>query len=153
MEENELPVFSWPPLKTFTADRLELKVHEGLWGIAGYPEFSHSYAWVVLVWAAVNGLIGRHTQISTPRSLGVKGNAKNLLLDALDALLKGTDILVPDDHRLGSVHLRNGRITFSGRPFAILDQGRKHSLEIFEAVKKKTLIDDSDLSDREKKLS
>jgi hypothetical protein len=105
----------------------------------------------MLVWAAANGLIGRHTHISTPRSLVKKGNAKTLLLDALDALLNGTDILVPDDHRLGSVHLKNGRITFSGKPFAILEQGRKHSLEIFEAVKKKTLIDDSDLTDTEKK--
>jgi len=39
----------------------------------------------------------------------------------------------------------NGRFFYSPLPFALLEKGTKHSLEIFEEVKKKAMLDDIDL--------
>jgi hypothetical protein len=145
LEEYELPIFSCPPPPHFLADRLEMKKDGGFWGFEGFRKFSHRYAWVVLVWAAAAGLIGKGTRIIAPQELTMKRNWKDLLLHSLEALRKGADILVPEDHSQGSIHFKSGRIFFIATPFAILEEGEKHSLGLFEDIKKKTMIDDIDL--------
>ncbi len=146
LEENELPIFSYPAPPYFVAERLELKREGGLWGFEGSRKFfSHRHPWVVFVWATAAGLLGKGTKVTTPQDLVMKRNWKDLLLNSLKALRNGADILVPDDHSQGSIHFRKGRIFFLPAPFAILGQGQKHSLGLFEDIKKKTLIDDIDL--------
>jgi len=148
LERNELPVFCWPLPAGFERDRVELTVSDGLWCVQGAPEFRHAYAWVVLTWAAVSGLIGPATKVAAPRSLGMKRDGPALLQGTLDALGKGVELLVPHDPTQGSIAVKGGRFFFSPQPFAILEKGRKHSVELFEMVKKKTLIDDHGLSDK-----
>lgn len=145
LEENELPVFSYPPPPHFQADRLELKRNGSLWGFEGIGKFGHRHPWVVFLWAVIAGLIGKDTRITVPQDLMIKRTWKGLLLEALEALRNGTDVLVPEDPGQGSIHFRNGRIFFLSAPFAILGQGEKHSLGLFDEVKKKTLVDDIDL--------
>ncbi|HQI01344.1 MAG TPA: hypothetical protein PLF54_06735 [Deltaproteobacteria bacterium] len=145
LEENELPVFSFPPPPHFPAERLELKKRGSLWGFEGIRTFSHEYPWVVLVWAAAAGLIGRGTRVIAPQGPMMRRGWKDLLLHSLEALRRGTDILVPDDHSQGSLRSGKGRIFFHPAPFAILGEGQKYSLALFEDIKKKTLIDDTGL--------
>jgi hypothetical protein len=151
VEKNELPVFCWPLPPRFELGRAELKINDGFWGLDGIHEFRHAYPWVVLAWATLAGLIGPSTRVAAPRSLGLKRGCEDLLLEMLEAVSKGADLLVPHDPAQGSVSVRNGRFFFSPKPFAILEKGRKHSVELFEMVKKKTLIDDYDLKDKLKK--
>ncbi len=145
LQKNELPIFSWPPLPQFSIERAALQMDDYLWGIQSFGEFRHKYAWVVLIWASLAGLIGTHTRIAAPDALMLKRACKGQLLEALNAIRKGADILVPEDHRHGSIQIKDGRPFFSSEPFAILERGSKHSVELFEVVKKKTLIDDSGL--------
>ena len=150
-EENELPVFCWPMATRFEAGRAELKIVDGQWGIHGVPELRHAYPWVVCAWATLAGIIGPSTRVIAPKSLGMKKNGEELLMGMREAMGRGVDLLVPHDPAQGSISLRNGRFFFSPRHFAIFDKGKKHSLELFELVKKKTLIDDYDLKDKLKK--
>ena len=110
-------------------------------------EFGHAHAWVVLVWAALAGLAGPASRIFVPREPGIKHNAGKILRGCVEAILHGADMLVPEDHLQGSIYMRDGRFFFSSDPFAILGQGNKHSVGLFEIIKKKALLDDIDLKD------
>lgn len=145
LEKDELPVFTWPPLPQFSVERVSLEMNDYLWSIQGFGEFKHKHAWVVLLWAAVIGLIGARTRITAPDVLMLKRTCEKNLFDALKAIRQGKDLLVPEDHRHGSVQIKQGRLYFSAAPFAILEKGNKHSVGLFEIIKKKTLIDDSGL--------
>lgn len=151
LKRNELPVFSWPPPRTFALDRLVLVQESGHWGIAQTREFRHAHAWVVLAWAALAGLVGPATRITAPRELRVKPGARKILLEGIEALLLGKDSLIPEDHFQGAIHLKKGGFFFSPGPFALLEQGEKHCMELFETVKKKALLDDIDLGKDGKK--
>lgn len=146
-EENEIPVCSWPPPDRFMLDRLSLRCSHDLWSIAEAREFGHAHAWVALTWAALAGLVGPAGRIAAPQELSMKQTAGKVLLACIDAVVHGADMLIPDDHLLGSIHMRGGRFFFSPGPFAILGQGSKHFIELFETVKKKALLDDIDLKD------
>lgn len=145
LEENELPVFSWPPLPHFSVQRAVLEMNDYVWSIQGFGEFKHKHAWVVLLWTSMVGLIGTQTRITAPDVLMLRRTCKKLLFDAMEAIRQGADRLVPEDHRHGSIQIKDGRPFFSAAPFAILERGNKHSVELFEIIKKKTLIDDSGL--------
>ncbi|HPD22455.1 MAG: hypothetical protein ACOX3E_08635 [Desulfomonilia bacterium] len=151
LERDELPVFSWPPSMSFELDRLDLVQERRNWGIAQTREFRHAHAWVVLTWAALAGLAGRATRITAPRELHMKPSARNILLEGIDALLLGKDSLIPQDHLQGAIHLKEGRFFFSSGPFAILEKGNKHCIELFETIKKKALLDDINLGKDRKK--
>ena len=151
LKRDELPVFSWPPPVTFELDRLVLGQERRHWGVEQAREFRHAHAWVVLTWAALAGLVGRATHITAPRSLRVKPGVRKILLEGIKALLLGKDSLIPEDHFQGAIHLEEGRFFFSPGPFAILEQGNKHCMDLFEAVKKKALLDDIDLGKDGKK--
>jgi hypothetical protein len=151
LEDGELPVFSWPTGSRYEMNRIELKISDGLWGISGVHEFRHRYPWAVLAWATVAGLVGPHTRVAAPKSLNMKRDVEPLLMSLREAVDRGVDLLVPHDPAQGSIRMRGGRFFFSPRPFAILEPGRKHSVELFEMVKKKTLIDDQDLKGTLKK--
>ncbi len=151
LKRDELPVFSWPPPVTFALDRLVLRQERRNWGFAQTREFRHAHAWVVLTWAALAGLVGRSTRISAPRELRVKPGSRKILLEGIEALLLGKDSLIPDDHFQGAIRLKRGRCFFSPGAFALLEQGDKHCMDLFEAVKKKALLDDIDLGRHGKK--
>ncbi len=151
LKRDELPVFSWPPSMSFELDRLALGQERRHWGVAQTREFRHAHAWVVLTWAALAGLVGRATRITAPRELRMKSGVRKILLEGVESLLHGKDSLIPDDHFQGAIHLKGGRFFFSPGPFAILEQGNKHCIELFEAVKKKALLDDIDLGKGGKK--
>ena len=147
IEKDEIPVCSWPPLERYTLDRLSLGRDRGLWYVEEAREFGHAHAWVVLVWAALAGLAGPASRIFVPREPGIKHNAGKILRGCVEAILHGADMLVPEDHLQGSIYMRDGRFFFSSDPFAILGQGNKHSVGLFEIIKKKALLDDIDLKD------
>jgi hypothetical protein len=142
LEENELPIFSWPPPGHFALPSAQLCLEEDQWYIRQAKQFSHPYPWVVLMWAVIAGLISNETHLSVPGSLNFKRDKKQRLLKALK---NDVDIFVPEDHTQGSIHKKGGRFFFSDQPFAILEKGEKFSLELFESIKKKALLDDSDL--------
>jgi hypothetical protein len=142
LEENELPIFSWPSPAHLALPSAQLYSEEGLCYIRQAKQFSHPYPWVVLMWAVIAGLINEQTHLSLPGSLNFKRDKKHMLFKALG---NDVDIIVPEDHMQGSIHKKGGRFFFSDQPFAILEEGQKFSLELFESIKKKALLDDSDL--------
>jgi hypothetical protein len=145
LEEDELPICAWPPPGHFGLERLSLVHDRDGWSIAEAREFRHAHAWVVLAWVALAGLVAPGTRIISPGELGLKRSAGELLRRAAEAMASGVDLLVPENHLQGSVRFVNGRFFYSPLPFALLEKGTKHSLEIFEEVKKKAMLDDIDL--------
>ncbi|HOO37094.1 MAG TPA: hypothetical protein PLV78_02205 [Deltaproteobacteria bacterium] len=150
MEENELPVFSWPPPEHMALPAARLCQDKGLWSIREAGQYRHSYPWVVLTWGVVAGLINSGTQLSFPSSLLFRRDIKKRLLALHEEIAQGAEIIVPEDHTKGSIQFRCGRFFFSNTPFAILEKGNKYSLELFESIKKKALLDDIDLDKYEK---
>lgn len=148
LEKNELPICAWPPPEHYGLERLSLVHDRDGWSIAEAREFRHPHAWVVLAWAALAGLVMPGTRITSPDEPGLKRSAGDLLRQAAKALASGADILVPENHLQGSVRFSGGRLFYSSQPFALLEQGAKHSVELFEGVKKKALLDDIDLKPR-----
>lgn len=145
LEEKELPLFSWPPPSGWELGRASLS-HDGeSWFIAEADFFRHRHAWIVLTWAALAGLIGPHTLVGGPRSLLLKRRPNEILSKVIQDLLRGSESIVPEDTHQGSVRKRSGRFFFSETPFAILDPGKKSELSLFESIKKKARLDDSDL--------
>ena len=145
LEENELPVVTWPPPGNISLSSVQLCLDNDLWHLKQAKDFQCRHAWAVLMWGCIAGIITQDTRITTPSSLTLKHDARKRLYDAYKALEQGASIIVPEDHMKGSIQKMGGRFYFSDKPFAILEQGSKHSLEIFEGVKKKALLDDSDL--------
>jgi hypothetical protein len=143
--EKELPIFSWPPVTLWAIPKASLICDGESWSLAEAGQFSHKYAWVVLVWAAIAGIIGHRTIVKAPRQLLLKRQARNLLENLLQEITMGADMIVPEDTHQGSVRVENGRFYFSQKPFAILEPGKKLNLMLFESIKKKALLDDSDL--------
>lgn len=144
-EQDELPVFSWPPLPHMALPVVNLCPDKDLWHITQVPQFRHRYPWVVLMWGAIAGIIGCETKLFSSQTIPFKNNMKQRLLSACDAIDRGVDIIVPQDHTQGSIRRKKGRFFFSDDTFAILENGNKHSLELFEEIKKKALLDDIDL--------
>ncbi|MBN2298344.1 MAG: hypothetical protein JXM72_07110, partial [Deltaproteobacteria bacterium] len=141
----ELPVFTWPPPENMSLGSVQLCLNNDLWQLREAAEFQCRHAWAVLMWGFISGIITRNTRITTPRTLNLRSDAKKRLYAAYKALEQNTHIIVPEDHMQGSIQKMKGRFYFSDKPFAILEQGNKHSLEIFETIKKKALLDDIDL--------
>ena len=150
VKETELPIFSWPPPGHMALPCARLSCDKGLWYIKEAGQYRHLYPWTVLIWGVIAGLINAGTKLSLPPSLQFRSDIKKRLIEVPGAIVQGTDIIVPEDHTQGSVHKRGGRFFYSNTPFAILEKGNKHSLEIFESIKKKALLDDIDLGKYEK---
>ncbi len=151
LEAGELPIFSWPPPGHVALAEAHLCRSGDLWHLGEMGEYRHPYPWVVLLWGVMTGLINQVTRLVFPSTPRFRRDAKQRLLAAYQGLLQGVDIIVPEDHQQGSVRRTNGRYFFSDKPFAILETGTKHSLELFESIKKKALLDDIDLEKYERK--
>lgn len=145
LEKTELPVFSWPPQRHMALPAAKLCQDKDLWYIRQAEHFRHPYPWAVLIWGTIAGLISSETKLCLPHSLGFKNNTKQRLVKAFEAIVHGADIIVPQDHTQGSIRKVKGRFFFSDEAFAIMEKGNKYSLEIFEEIKKKALLDDIDL--------
>ena len=143
--ENELPIFSWPPPSHVALTTTRLHCDDGIWSLREARQYRHPYPWAVLTWAVIAGLITTETRLNMPGSLHFRRDIKNRLAAVHKAIAQGADIIVPEDHTQGSIHKKCGRFFFSDTPFAILDKGNKYSLELFEDIKKKALLDDIDL--------
>lgn len=143
--KKELPIFSWPPVTSWALSRASLS-HDGTsWFIVEADSFRHRHAWIVITWAALAGLIGPHTLVRAPRTLLLKRYPHAILDRLIQDLLRGDELIVPEDTHQGSIKMDSGRFTYSDTPFAILNPGRKSGLMLFESIKKKALLDDSDL--------
>jgi hypothetical protein len=145
LEGKELPLFSWPPPPWWELIRASLTYDGESWLIAEADCFRHRHAWVVLTWAALAGLIGPHTLVKAPRHLLLKRRPYEILRKVLQELLKGAGLIIPEDTHQGSVQMKSGRFFYSEAPFAALIPGKKSELSLFESIKKKALLDDSDL--------
>ena len=145
LKENELPIFSWPPPVHMALPAARLCCDEGLWFIRESGQYRHPYPWVVLAWGVMAGLITPETRLNLPDSLQCRDDIKKQLFAVHEGIAKGAHIIVPQDHTQGSIHFEDGRFFFSNTPFAILEKGYKYSLELFEDIKKKALLDDIDL--------
>jgi hypothetical protein len=143
--DNELPIFSWPPPGHMALPAARLRFQEGLWSIREAGQYRNPYPWAVLTWGVIAGLINPETKLNPPGSLKFRRDIKKRLFALPEGIATGADIIVPEDHTQGSIHLKGGRFFFSNTPFAILEKGNKFSLELFESIKKKALLDDIDL--------
>lgn len=140
-DQDELPIFVWPPLPAFQADELHLQLRDGQWGLAGKAIIRHRYPWVVLAWGALTGLIGMPTYIHR-HSVRLHRDAITRLLRMVTDVDQGADMIVPPDHTQGSIRRHGQRFYYSDQPFALLTPGRKHSLDLDEPVIKKAALDD-----------
>jgi len=145
LEEKELPLFSWPPPSWWESARATLSHDGASWLIAEADFFRHRHAWIVLTWAVLAGLIGPQTLVKAPRSLLLKRRPYEILRKVLHDLLTGAYLIIPEDTHQGSIRKEWGRFFFSETPFAILNPGKKSELMLFESIKKKARLDDSDL--------
>jgi hypothetical protein len=59
------------------------------------------------------------------------------------AVSRGADIIVPSDHTQGSIRVLRHRFFYSERPFALLEEGTKHSLDLDGPVMKKSTLDET----------
>lgn len=142
LEKEELPIVTWPPPRWFIQDKVHLQKSAELWSIAGKPIFKHRYPWVVLAWGAVSGLIDRNTTIHR-HSGRLRDDAVACLMYMVAAVSRGADIIVPSDHTQGSIRVLRHRFFYSERPFALLEEGTKHSLDLDGPVMKKSTLDDT----------
>lgn len=141
-EKDELPIFAWPPLPAFQADEVHLQQQDAQWSLAGKAIIRHRYPWVVLAWGALTGLIGTQTYIHR-HSVRLRRDAIACLLRMVAAVDQGADIIVPPDHTQGSIRRVDHRLHYSDQPFALLERGTKHSLDLDEPVIKKAALDDT----------
>jgi len=143
-EADELPICAWPPPAGWSQAEIHLHKTDDLWGFAGLSFLRHRYPWVVLAWGGLTGAIGSETYIHR-HGLRLRRDARDHLVRMVDCVAHGVDIIVPPDHAQGSIRLRDGRLYYSDRPFALLDQGIKFSLDLDEPVIRKATLDDTGL--------
>jgi len=145
LKENELPVFTWPPPENMSLGSVHLCMDNDLWHLREANEFQCRHAWAIIMWGYISGIITKETRITATAPVMLRTDAKKRLYDARLSIEQGARIIVPEDHMQGSIQRINGRFYFCDKPFAILEEGPKHSLELFDGIKKKALLDDIDL--------
>ncbi|HVN70393.1 MAG TPA: hypothetical protein VMU10_00105 [Desulfomonilia bacterium] len=145
LEEHELPLFSWPPKPSWQLEKVTLVWDGPGWKLAESGSFFHKHAWVVLAWASLSGLIGSNTALDCPEGLRLRANSVEMLVNLLNDISRGVEIITSSDPRQGSIRINKGRFFFSDASYAILEPGMKISLMLFEEIKKKALLDDSNL--------
>lgn len=146
LQDDELPIFSWPPKPSYLMDRVTLDWDGSGWSLKEADLFSHRHAWVILAWAAIAGILGRETTLKAPEGIMLKPETPEILAGMMDDIMMGTDIIVPSDARQGSLRIKDGRFFFSATPYAILEPGRKTTLSLFREVKKKAMLDDKGIN-------
>jgi len=154
LENEELPTFSWLPIGEWSLSIAELSQGRSMWHIATRRRlFSHRYLWVVLVWGAMTGLIGKDTKIKAPHHIRLKPNINQVLSGVLEAVSDGVTLLISKDQLQGFIRIKDKRCFFSDSPFEILAKGKRYVVDLEQEVRKKVKLDDIGLDAVIRKVS